>query len=413
MSAARDANKRQCCLILPRLAASSGHRSPFSGERQLLWIAIRMLTGDRQKFFGLVFGIAFSTLLVTQQLTIFVNLLDRGASGVYNVPVANVWVMDEATRTQDVVYPMPSTALERVRSVRGVKWAVPHFRAAAVVRTPQGDLEAVSVIGVDDETLIGLPRHMLRGSRDVLEMPDTVVIDDVGSGRMFENGIDPIGQRLELNDQRAVIRGVVDMQPAFTSQAALYTRYSNAIRYVPGSRNRLSFVLVAAADGVTPEQLAGRIEAQTGFKARTRDKFADDGVQFIIENTGIPINFGVTVALGFIVGMAIVGLTFSLFIRDNIRQFGALKAIGVDNGTIARMVTAQAMLVGLIGYGLGTLMATAFISIGTVESPIFKGFFTPWQIPLIALVGIAAILAATGWLALRRVLNTEPAAVFR
>ena len=48
----------------------------------MLWIAIRMLTGDAQKFYGLVFGIAFSTLLITQQLTIFVNLIERGASGV-------------------------------------------------------------------------------------------------------------------------------------------------------------------------------------------------------------------------------------------------------------------------------------------------------------------------------------------
>ena len=42
----------------------------------MLWIAIRMLTGDKQKFYGLLFGIAFSTLLITQQLTIFVNLIE-------------------------------------------------------------------------------------------------------------------------------------------------------------------------------------------------------------------------------------------------------------------------------------------------------------------------------------------------
>ena len=56
----------------------------------MIWIAIRMLTGDGQKFYGLVFGIAFSTLLITQQLTIFVNLIERGASSVYNVPTADV-----------------------------------------------------------------------------------------------------------------------------------------------------------------------------------------------------------------------------------------------------------------------------------------------------------------------------------
>jgi putative ABC transport system permease protein len=378
----------------------------------MTWIAIRMLTGDAQKFYGIVFGIAFSTLLITQQLTIFVNLIERGASGTYNVPSADVWVMDEVSRTTDVAYPMPSTALDKVRSVPGVEWAVPHLRATASVRSGDGDLEGVSIIGVDDATLIGLPRRMVKGSVDVLSQPDSVIIDDVGVTRLFDDGRDPIGARLELNDQRAVIRGIADAIPSFTSQVTLYTKYSQALRYVPGTRNRLSFVLVGAADDVTAQELAVRIHAETGLRARTRDEFADDGVQFIIENTGIPLNFGITVALGFIVGVAIVGLTFSLFIRDNIKQFGALKAIGVTNRKIRSMVAAQAGLVGLIGYGLGVLGTVGFIWSFSGD-PTFKGFYIPWQIPLISLVAVTVILALTGWLALRNVLRTEPASVFR
>jgi len=378
----------------------------------MVWIAIRMLTGDATKFYGLLFGIAFSTLLITQQLTIFVNLIERGASGVYNVPSADVWVMDPVSRTTDVNLPMPSTALDRVRSVAGVEWAVPHLRAAASVRTKEGDLEGVSVIGVDDATLIGLPRRMASGAADVLERPDAVVIDDVGTTRFFPEGYDPVGERLELNDQRAVIMGVADAIPSFTSQVTLYTRYSRALNFVPGTRNRLSFVLVGAAPGVEAKALATRITRDTGLRARTRDEFARDGVDFIIENTGIPLNFGITVLLGFVVGVAIVGLTFSLFIRDNIKQFGALKAIGVNNAKIRRMVAAQAAMVGLIGYGLGVLGTVGFIW-GFSSNPTFKGFYIPWQVPLISLVAVALILALTGWIALRRVLKTEPAAVFR
>lgn len=378
----------------------------------MIWIAIRMLTGDAQKFYGLVFGIAFSTLLITQQLTIFINLLERGASGVFNVPSADVWVMDPVSRTTDVNFAMPSTALDRVRSIPGVDWAVPHLRAAASVRTGAGDLEGVAIIGVDDATLIGLPKRMIEGSTDVLSRPDSVIIDDVGATRMFPAGESPITARLELNDQRAVIQGIADAIPSFTSQVTLYTKYSQALRYVPGTRNRLSFVLVGAAPGITAKELATRIEQQTGLRARTRDEFAGDGINFIIENTGIPLNFGITVALGFIVGVAIVGLTFSLFIRDNIKQFGALKAIGVTNGKIRRMVATQAALVGLIGYGLGVLGTVAFIWSFSGD-PTFKGFYIPWQIPLISLGSVTVILALTGWIALRSVLRTEPAAVFR
>jgi len=378
----------------------------------MLWIAIRMLTGDKQKFYGLLFGIAFSTLLITQQLTIFVNLIERGASGVYSAPEAEIWVMDPVSRTTEVNYAMPATALDEVRSVEGVEWAVPHLRAVASVRNSEGDWEGVTIVGVDDATLIGLPETMVEGSKSVLSRPDTVLIDDVGVTKMFKPGESPIGARLELNDQRAVIRGIADAIPSFTSQVTLYTKYSQALNYVPGTRNRLTFVLAGVRDGETAETVAKRITDQTGLKALPREELAQSGVDFIIENTGIPLNFGITVALGFIVGVAIVGLTFSLFIRDNIKQFGALKAIGVTNFKIARMVVAQATLVGAVGYALGVVGTVMFIY-GFSGNPTFKGFYIPWQIPFISLVAVVVILALTGWISLRSVMRTEPASVFR
>lgn len=371
-----------------------------------------MLTGDRQKFFGLLFGVAFSTLLISQQLTIFINLIERGATAVYNVPSGDIWAMDPASRTIDVTFAMPATALDKVRSVDGVDWAVPMLRAIANVRTPEGDLEGVAIVGVDDATLIGMPRQIIEGEREALYEPDAVFIDQVGAVKLFGEGVDPVGMRLELNDRRAIIRGIVDINPSFTSQVTLFTRYSNALSFVPGTRNRLTFVLAQSEEGLSADTVSERIANETGLRARTRDEFAQDGIDFIIENTGIPINFGITVVLGVVVGIAIVGLTFSLFIRDNIKQFGALKAIGVTNHKIRLMVASQAFLVGLIGYGFGILGAVLFIYINS-SLPDFKGFYVPWQIPLATAAVVFIMILFTGWLALRTVLKTEPAEVFR
>ena len=288
------------------------------------WIALRMLTGDRVKFLGLVFGIAFSTLLITQQLTVFVNLLMRGASAVYEVPTANIWVMDPVGRTPDVTLPLPSTALDKVRGVPGVAYAVPLLRANATIRTPDGKVEGVGVVGLDDATLIGLPRVMLEGKREALAAPDSVFIDAVGANKLFGRRTNVTGIVLELNDRRAVIAGVTDATPTFTSGVILYTRYSNALNFVPGTRKRMSFVLAQTEGELAPRAVADEIQNRTGLRARTSSEFAQDGIDFIVQNTGIPINFGITVVLGVIVGVAIVGLTFSLFIRDNIKQFGAL-----------------------------------------------------------------------------------------
>lgn len=377
------------------------------------WVAIRMLTGDRVKFLGLVFGIAFSTLLITQQLTLFVNLIFRGGVAVQEVSTADIWVMDPASRTADVIFPMPITALDRVRAVPGVAFASPMLRSNATIRTPDGDLEGVTVIGVDDSALIGLPRRMTEGSRERLLDPNAVFIDDTGARKLFGDSPDVVGTELELNDQRAIVKGIVDSVPTFTAQVTLYTRYSNALNYVPGTRNRLSFVLVRSDGSISADELTKRITAQTGLKARTSEDFTSDGVNFIVENTGIPINFGITVILGVVVGVAIVGLTLSLFLRDNIKQFGMLKAIGVTNRKIMDMVAAQSFLVILIGYGLGLAMATAFIGLGAANNDAFKGFYMLWEIPLITLGLVLAIVGVTSHIAMRGVLNTDPASVFR
>ena len=52
-------------------------------------------------------------------------------------------------------------------------------------------------------------------------------------------------------------------------------------------------------------------------------------------------------ALGFIVGTAIAGQTFYNFTLDNLRHFGALKAMGASNGMLLRMILLQALLVGV------------------------------------------------------------------
>src|ERR671931_2402632 len=87
------------------------------------WIALRMLTGDRSKYLGLIFGVAFATLLMSQQVALFVGIMRRTASQILDVRDADIWVMDDKVRYIDEVPALPETDLQRVRGVEGVEWA--------------------------------------------------------------------------------------------------------------------------------------------------------------------------------------------------------------------------------------------------------------------------------------------------
>jgi putative ABC transport system permease protein len=378
------------------------------------WVAWKMLTGDRTKYFATVFGVAFGVLLIAQQTSIFVSLMRRTASTVLNVRDAEVWVMDPNMQNTDEIKPLSESDLSRVRGVPGVKWGVRYFKQLTRIRNlDSGEFRQVILMGVDDTTLVGAPAKLHYGSLAALRQPDAVLVDKAGYEYLFGAGAPVrLGQTLEMNDHRAVLVGVCDINAPFETFPVIYARYSQAVQFVARERKVMSFVLVEPEAGVSAKELSQRIEAQTGLMAHTRQEMLWRQIGYYMRNTGIPINFGITIALGFIVGTAIAGQTFYLFTVENIKQFGALKAMGVTNRGLTGMVLLQATVVGLIGYGLGIGMAAAFFEF-TKNLTHLAGFYMPWQVAVLALAAVSLIIVLSSFISLRRVWILEPGIVFR
>lgn len=383
------------------------------------WVALRMLTGDKAKYLGIVFGVAFAALLMTQQAAIFCGLMRNTTSQIRDIQGGDIWVMDRNVQFVDDTKPLSENALYRVRGVEGVRWAVRLYKGLGRARLQDGNFQQVIIIGVDDATLVGAPAieqgKLLQGSLADLRRPDAVIMDEFGWRYLY--GQEPFtpGKTIEMNDKRAVIVGLAKCNPTFQTFPILYCTYSQAVKYVPQERKTLTFILAKADDGVTPGELCGRIERQApDLRALTDEQFFWTTISYYLNRTGIPINFGITVMLGFVVGCAIAGQTFYLFTIENLKQFGSLKAMGVSNWRLVRMILLQGLVVGLIGYGLGVGGAAAF---GWVFSNVVKSvppaFYFPWQILVTTAVAVLIIITLSAAVSLRRVLFLEPAVVFR
>lgn len=376
-------------------------------------VALKMLFGDRAKLLGLVFGVAFATLLITQQSALFVGLMMRSQNVIADAREADIWVMDPATEYLDLNRPMRDSALFQVRGVAGVAWAVPLFKAATPVKTPEGRIKNAMLLGVDDATLIGLPQRFLMGSPDDLRRPDAIAIDRAGYLQLWPGEPLRLGRVLELNDRRALVAAITDAAPAFSAQVIIHTRYSLALGYFATGRTQLSFIQARAAPGLDPADVARRITERTGLKAYTASAFAWQTISYYLRKTGIPINFATTVALGLIVGAAIVGLTFNSFIVDNIRHFAALKVIGVTNMRVIAMVLVQVGVAGLIGCAIGTALAAAFFEFACRPTSALRGMILPWWIAAGAAAVMAVVILLSTAGSLRRVLAVDPAVVLR
>ncbi len=127
------------------------------------FVALRMLTGDKAKYFGLVFAIAFCTFLLENQTSIFAGIMKRTGNQILDVTEAGIWVMDPKTEYFEQTRALKDTDLYRVRGVESVEWAVRLFKGNPIAKTPAGKFAATFCIGVDDATLLGVPRKMLLG----------------------------------------------------------------------------------------------------------------------------------------------------------------------------------------------------------------------------------------------------------
>lgn len=376
-------------------------------------VALRMLFGDRAKYLGLVFGVAFATLLVTQQGGMFVGLMTRTASVIDDVREADIWVMDPQAQYIDTVRSLRDTDLARVRGVAGVAWAVPFYKASAPVKTLDGHIDNALLLGVDDATLIGLSRKILLGRPQDLHRPDAIAIDEAGYLRLWPGEPLRLGRELELNDRRAVIVAITEASPAFTANIIIHAPYTRAIDYLPQGRDTLSFVLARAAPGRNAADIARAIAARTGLQALSSADFRWKTIDYYLAKTGIPISFGLVIVLGVVVGIAIVGLTFNMFVAENVRQYGALKAMGLSDARLVGLVLLQGAVVGLMGFGIGLGLAACFFEFATQPPGALRGFSLPWWVAL-GDAGLTALIVLFAMFAsLRRVLLLDPAIVFR
>jgi putative ABC transport system permease protein len=376
------------------------------------FVALRMLTGDTAKYFGLIFAIAFCTFLLENQASIFANIMRRTASQMLDVTDAQVWVMDPQTEYWEQTKPLKDTDLTRVRSVPGVEWAVRLFKGTPVARTLSGKFAAAFVIGLDDATLAGVPRRMFMGTWERLREPDSVIVDRAGYILLFPGEPFELGRTVEMNDHKVTIVGISEAAAPFVSLPVMHARYSEAVNFLGRERTQLSFIIARPSAGVAPETLTERIGTQTGLRARTTNEFMWDSIWYYMRNTGIPINFGITIGVALLVGTVVAGQTFYLFTLENLKQFGALKAIGVTNLRLIGMILLQAFTAGSLGFAIGTGLAATFFEV-TGRQIATRGIFLMWQ--SVGLTGAAVLLvvAIASLLSIRRVLVLEPASVFR
>lgn len=394
----------------------------------MIYVALRMLLGDRAKYAGLIFGITFTSFLVTFAASYFTGFMTQGFALITENGTADVWVMDPTVSSVEQTTNMPWWALGRVRSVPGVQSAVPLLLGTAQARFPNGRFQPFQVIGVDDAILSGLPPLRNGISPLALRTPDAVAVDSGGTSGKLDTPLRvsdqwPYGSphlhvptrelapddELFVNDHRVVVVGRSEGLPRYPPRPLLYTTLSNATRILLPERRQLTFVLATGTPGVSPHELATRIAASTGLRARSTADFKADTVRWILVNSEDVGDIAAMLTMAMSVGFGVTGVMLYMFTQENLRQYAVLSAMGTTPRVLLSMIFAQAGLCALIGTGLGIGLCGIAGELAELAGYPFRiMWFTPFLGSMMVL--IVSVVAAA--LSARPVLKLQPVVVF-
>lgn len=374
----------------------------------ILRIAYKLLVNDRAKFMALLVGITFAVFLMIEMTSLFSGILSRASATVINVG-ASIWVMDPAIQTVANTIPLPDYVLDEVRSIPGVKYAVPLYSGSALLKLRDGVYQAANIIGLDDTSLFGRPQILEGNIQNIFAENAFIAIKDA---EFYKLESPKIGTEFELNDHRGVIVGIGNVASSgLFGVPTLYTTYNRALQYIPNTRFTMSYLLVE------PKTLAdvARIKKQVaaaGYLALTKEEFIKKISLFYKYQTGIGTNMLLMTVISFIIGLSISGQTFYTFILENIEKFGALKAIGAKGRDLIFMILFQASFVALMGYGLGVGLCSLMIWLARIHLPDYAAIITYPNLGL-ALIMVVIIAASSSYIGVRKVLKIEPFDIFR
>jgi putative ABC transport system permease protein len=359
----------------------------------------------------MLFGLTFASLLICQQLSIFVGVLRMCTGPIRDVQDAPIWVLSAQTQYVDDLAPLAQQRVEEVRSVPGVSWAVPFQTGYIEAHLGDGRFQLVMLVGLDDATLVGAPNSLLVGDFADLQRPEAIIIDEVGHRRLWPESHLRTGWEVTMSGRRAVVVGVCRVTPTFQTLPVFYTRRSQAAHYLSPQRETVSAILVRGREGEAPEDVCRRITDRTGLLALTREQWIRRTIEHYLRHTGLLLNFASTVLLGFMVGVAISGQSFYTFTVENLPQFGMLKAMGTSDTRLVTMLLLQTAMTSGMGFGLGVGLAAAYGEATRGHSKLV--FHMPWEVLILTGVAILLVSLLTSVLSICRVLRLEPGIIIR
>jgi putative ABC transport system permease protein len=371
-------------------------------------LALKMLLDEKARFAATVLGVGFAAALVLIQVGIFFGLLENASITIDKLD-ADLWVTSRNAPNVDFGNPFPEGYVRRVRSIPGVARADNLIVWYAIVSLPSGAKESVVYYGLEDFPAWHFPWDVESGDPADLRRGRYVMLD-ASAERRF--GAFRVGDYREFQGRRLKIIGRTRQALSFTTSPIAFLDYRLAQSLSPDELGgRTTFIVVRLEPGADVAAVRRAIRSRLPYNdVYTRREWASRSRGYWIESTGLGLTLALTVALGALVGVVIVGQTLYAATTEHLTDFGTVKALGGGNLTVYGIIAEQATYAAVLGYGLA--LALAFGLQPVLARLDMKMIVSPTLTALVY-AGTQALCLGAASLSFRKVASVDPAMVFR
>ena len=377
-------------------------------ENRRVSLARTGLRYEWRRYLAAGLAITFASLLIAIQMGLLLGMFGT-VSSVIDRSDAELWIGFRNTRSVDL-----GRNINRFSD--SLAWQHPDVRRSERYVTVYADMRRgdgvpVSVIvnGIDTTPqAIAYARLLTPAQRATLAEPDRILIDRADVAKIQA----AVGDSVEINGRRVRIAGIVDGIRAIGGVNVLAS-FATMRRIAPESAESIAFFMLALKPGADPARVKTAITDTATFprySVWTSAELSYESQAYWLLETGAGIGTAFASLLALIVGIVITSQTLSAAILASLKEFAALRALGVARSALRRVVIAQAFWIGVVGLAAAGALTAALTVVGHVTHVDMR---YPWWMLLPLALVMLFVAIGSGLLALRPLERADPANLLR
>lgn len=374
-------------------------------------LARATLIYEWRRFLPATLAVAFAGLLVLVSLALMLGMFST-VSVYIEKSGADLWVGYRDTPSVDLGRGIATSNEVFLRMHPQVQGVESYLWTAADWRRPDGQAVSGFIIGVDTRPAgLTFSRLLTPAQRAALDEPDTVILDEADLHKLGVR----VGERAELN-RRSVkvvdaVRGIRAIGGANILASLTTARYVDPD--LQANDGYAAYLLVKLRDPRSALAVRDELQPRGTFRPYsvwTAPEFSERSQTYWLLESGAGTGVLFSATLGFLVGVVITSQTLMAAITSSLREYAALRALGVSLGSLRSIVLEQSFWIGLAGL---CITAAGTAAVWAVAYANYVAFAAPlWAIVTTAVL-IMVIAGGSGLLALRALTRAEPATLLR